>query len=739
MQLVTKRKTLKTRTTNYNRITSFFAKWTPEREKKQFSELIDSLETYLDTEQIDDVRKAYEVGAKAHEGQRRKRGEKYINHPLAVARLLAALHLDSRSIIAAILHDTIEDTELTRDDLSQTFGEDIAQMVEGVSKVSHFEFESPEHAEVANLRRMFLAMSNDVRVILIKMADRLHNLESLDVHRLEKRKRIVRQTEDVYIPIANLLGMQEWQRTMQDLCFKAIYPRRFKTLQKAIKKEYKGKIDETVKKHMAAIESLIDNQGIDALVTGRFKHISAIHNKMRRKGNSLKAVQDMMALRVVVNTVDECYRTLGIIHQRYKPISSEFNDYIAIPKRNGYQSLHTTVNAEFGQAIEVQIRTKDMHRLAETGIASHLSYKNGSRNNLHSDLKSADWLSDLIQNLENNQTPSDYLEHLKLSLFFDDVYVFTRDGEIKRLRKGATVIDFAYSIHTEVGNKAKSATINNQRVPFHTVLSNGDRVEIKKSEFSSPGPDWLQFAATSRARMGIRNALKVKARNEMIQMGDRLLKKAFRKNQIKYSRVTEEKKQRIVKKLQVESWDQILHDICNGNRMASVVVNQMFPEHLQNVNLQSMDNTPVSIQGTEGLAVSYAKCCSPIPPEPLIGFFSLGRGIVVHTEDCKNVQHSKHGSEHWSKFQWTNDPKGLFRVSIRVNAINKSGVLASIATRIAAEKANISACDLDVTDKENATIEFEIEVNDLSHLDAIMRRIQRDPSVFSLKRLKLKG
>ena len=736
MRLVSKRTTSTPRTTRYSRLAGFFTKWTiPEREKRQFNELCNSLETYLDQLQIDEVRKAYEVGAKAHEGQRRLAGEKYINHPLSVARLLAVLHLDSRTIIAAILHDTLEDTHLTRNDLSRDFGEDVTLLVEGVSKVSHLEFDSPEHAEAENLRRMFLAMSNDIRVIFIKLADRLHNLESLDVHRLEKKKRIVRQTQDIYIPIANLLGMQNWQRKMQDLCFKAIYPRRYNTIQSAIRKEFKGKIEDTIKKHVVAIKLMLEERRIEALVTGRFKSLSAIHDKMRRKGNSLAAVQDMLALRVVVNSIDECYRTLGIIHQRYKPISSEFNDYIAIPKRNGYQSLHTTVNTEFGQVIEVQIRTGEMHRIAETGVASHLKYKRGVKKSHHSDLPNADWLSELLHTLEDNEVPGDYIEHLKLSLFSADVYVFTRDNEIKRLRQGSTVIDFAYSIHTEVGNKMKSATVNNQRVPLHTVLSNGDRVEIKKREFSTPDPDWLQFVATSRARIGIRNALKVKEVSEMVKMGDRLLKKALKKNKVKYSRVTEEKKQEMVDNLQVDSWSEILHDICNGHRMAPVVVNQMFPELLTESGMLAMDDTSVSIQGTEGLAVSYAKCCSPIPPEPIIGFFSLGRGIVVHTEDCKNTQNFIQGG-HWSKFQWTSNPVGPFRVSIRVDAVNKRGVLASITSRIAAEKANISACELDVTDKANATLDFEIEVNDRPHLDAIMRRVQRDPSVFRLNRVK---
>ena len=719
-----------------NRLAELLRIWViPEQEKRQLEELCDSLAEYLETSQIEDVRRAYEIGAAAHDGQRRIKGEKYINHPLSVARLLAELHFDSRTIIAAILHDTLEDTHLTRGDIVRDFGEDVAALVEGVSKVVNLEFASPEHAEAENLRRMFLAMSHDIRVIFIKLADRLHNLESLDVHKLKKRIRIVRQTQEIYIPVANLLGLQDWKGRMEDLCFKSIYPNRYKIIKKAIKQETKGKIEETIKTHVEAIKKMLGANKIESRVSGRFKNISAIHDKMRRKGNSLKAVQDLFAFRVIVYTVDECYRTLGVIHNIYKPISGEFNDYIAIPKNNGYQSLHTTVNAQFPRTIEVQIRTTQMHQFTQAGIASHWKYKNEKNFSQNSKLPAMEWLTEIIHALEENEAPGVNLENLKLSLFPDDVYVFTPKNKVKRLMKGATVIDYAYAVHTEVGNRAKSARINNEDVAFHTVLSNGDRVEIAtKMRSSKPDPAWLQFAVTANARMGIRKALRAIAKSELEKMGDRLLKRALKKNKIKISSITPEKKEKLVKELKATSWSDILCQISKGRRVAAVIVTQIFPETLWNSDLRNSDDMLVSIRGTEGLAVQYAKCCSPIPDEPIMGFFSVERGIVIHTENCKHVRKSRHRTEHWARFQWTDRPTGHFKVSIQVDALNKPGVLAGITSRIAVENANISDCRLD-TDKGHALIKFDIEVTDITHLEQIMRGIQRDPSVRSIRRI----
>ena len=712
----------------------------PESEKRQLGKLCDSLKEYLSESQIKEVRRAYKVSASAHDGQRRLKGEKYIHHPLMVAHMLAGLHLDSRTIIAAILHDTLEDTELTLEKLEKEFGEEVATLVLGVSKVSNLEFVSKEREKNANLRSLFLAVSNDVRVILIKLADRIHNLNTLDVHRLEKRKRIARETYDIYIPIAYMLGMHSWRRQMEDLCFKAIYPKRYETINKAVRRDIKGGVNQTIKKHINAIQALLKERDIVASVSGRFKNVSAIHEKMRRKGNSLEAVQDLFAFRVVVQEVEDCYRTLGLIHNRYKPISGEFNDYIAIPKFNGYQSLHTTVHAEFGRAIEVQIRTEDMHRIAESGIASHLGYKTGNVSTELSSIPSTQLLNEVIHGLEDHTVaaPDDYFDNLKISLFSENVYVFTPKGDVMRLKKGATVVDFAYSIHTEVGDGIKSAKINGKRAALLTVLQNGDSVEVNSSKYGRPDPGWLQFAVTGKARMAIRHALKNKSDVEFEKMGKRLFQNALKTYKIKPASITQEMKDRLAQELSVNNWSAILYDIGTGKRVAGIIVNQIFPDTLSKVDQQASNELSVSIQGTEGVVVEYAKCCNPIPNDSIVGFFSLGRGIVIHCEDCLNVRDSKYSPEQWGKFHWVDKPRGPFRASIRLHTQDKKGVLAGVTTRIASAGANISTGEINTLESGYAVLDFDIDVTDREHLDRIMRLVESDSTVIDVKRSKLK-
>ncbi len=706
----------------------------PEREDAQFKSLVKSLGGYLQDSQIKEVERAYNIGAEAHEGQRRLEGEKYINHPLAVAKLLAELKLDSRTIIAAILHDTLEDTYLTKERMAREFGTDVSELVDSVSKVDRLKFESPQHAEAENLRRMFLATASDPRVILIKMADRLHNLDSLHVHRMEKRQRIANETRDIYIPIAHLLGMGSWKRKMEDLCFKAIHPERYKVIHKAVRADLKQGVDQTIKKHIAVLTKMLEEKRIVGEVTGRFKETSAIHDKMRKKGNSLRMVPDLFAFRIIVKSVDNCYRVLGLVHNKYKPVSGEFNDYIAIPKMNGYQSLHTTVHGNFGRAIEVQIRTDEMHRVAESGIASHLSYKAGSAAADDANLPGVRWLNEVIKSLEEHESPAEYLENLKLNLFPDYVYVFTPKGEIKRLKKGATVIDYAYSIHTAVGNGAKSAKIDDHPVALHTILTNGDRVEINKSRFSRPDPAWLNFAVTGDARTAIRKALKEMSSKELVKMGERIFKGVLKKYKIKPAQATDEIKLKLAERLGVDSWSDILREIGTGERYAAAVIGQMFPSTF--LNTDSKSSEVISIQGTEGLGVQYAKCCNPIPKESIVGVFNRGRGIVIHTQDCLNVRQSKLSPEFWQKLNWADNPKGQYRVTLKVHCINETGLLASVTARISAHRADIARC-VTRTSKNEATLEYDIEVSDSEHLNSITQNILRHNLVNSVERVKL--
>ena len=695
-----------------------------------------SLAEYLDDTQIDFVEKAYRVGAQAHKGQRRKSGENYINHPLAVACILADLHLDCATISAAILHDTVEDTALTVAELTEEFGPEVAALVSGVSKVSKAKFGSKSDYEAENIRRLFMAMSKDIRVVLIKLADRIHNLESVDVHSLEKRRRIIRETKDIYIPIANLLGMYNWRERMEDLCFRAMYPTRYKTIGKAVRKGIGGRVDDIIKRHTRKINLELKKNRVEAEVSGRFKNIASIHDKMKRKGNSLSAVQDLFAFRVIVSDIDSCYRTLGVIHRRYKPVSGGFSDYIAIPKSNGYQSLHTVVHGEFGRSIEVQIRTLEMHRIAESGVASHLSYK-ASTSSRNASVPGLQSLNDLIRDIDESESLSEYLNNMRMDLFFDYVHVFMPNGEIKRLKKGATVIDFAYAVHTDVGDGIKSAVINGQRVPLHTVLNNGDSVKINSGRTKNPDPNWLNFVVTSRARMAIRKVLKKKSEKEKVRLGRNLIKKALKSYGIKSSSISSDVKDRLLEKLNLGEWSEMLNKIGSGELNATITVGQLFRELSPDSEPSSPNSVSVSLAGTEGTIVKYPKCCSPLPPEPIVGHLVPGRGFVIHHAMCSNVRASKYPPEHWVKFDWANQPKSVFRASIRIDSEDRKGVLAAVTTRISSAEANILDCRLHTTQNGNeATLLFDIQVSDTDHLKRVMRNIQRDSRVVRVSRLK---
>ena len=709
----------------------------PEREQAQFNGLVDALSQYLSEPQIAKVHRAFEFGAHAHQGQLRLEGEKYISHPLGVARLLAELKLDAKAIIAAILHDTLEDTPIKKEQISQQFGDDVAELVDGVSKVDKLKFESPQHAEAENLRRMFLAADRDLRVIFIKMADRLHNLGSIHVHRVEKRQRIVAETRDIYIPIANLLGMADWQRKMENLCFLALHPKRYKIIYKASRAGLKQGVGQTINRHKAEIEKMLKQKGIESEVKGRFKEVPAIHDKMRRKGKSLRSVShlsDLFAFRIIVKDVDDCYRTLGLIHGRYKPISREFNDYIAIPKKNGYQSLHTTVHGTFGRAIEFQIRTKEMDTLAELGIASHLAYKSGTDFAINPQLPYTQLLKEVIRTAEEHETPAQYMANVKQKLDTDYVTVFTPKGEVKTLNKGSTVIDYAYSIDANVGNSAKSARIDDQVVPLHTVLEDGNRVEIVTSRFSRPNPAWLKFVTTNDAKKAIDRRLAEMKPKDMIKIGDRIFRAKLKQYKIKQSDVTKSMKSELATRLNLESWDAILKEIGTGERFAAAVIGQIFPHVF--LESHSKSSEALSIRGTEGLGMQYARCCNPIPPEQIVGVFNCGQGIVVHTQDCGAVRNSNLSPDYWQKLIWAQSPKRQYWVPIRVNCKNEKGVLAEVASRVASSEADVGHVKI-IPTKPDAVLELEIEVKNTEHLNTILKRIRRHPMVNGVERIKL--
>ncbi len=701
-------------------------------------DLCDRLESYLEPDQVADVYRAYLFGAEAHEGQVRRSGEPYIHHPVEVARILADMRLDAQTIAAAILHDVIEDTPTAKEQIASDFGKEVAELVDGVSKISQIEFETKEEEQAENFRKMLLAMGRDIRVILIKLADRLHNMRTLAALPRDRRRAIARETLDIYAPIANRLGMRQWFHELEDLGFGYLYPQRYRVLEQAIRKRH-GNRKAVVTKIRRAIATQLEQEGLTGEVTGREKNLYSIYKKMRQKKFSFDQVYDMYAFRIVVDKVDSCYRVLGIVHNLYKPIPGRFKDYIAIPKANGYQSLHTVVFGPFGVSVEVQIRTEEMHRVAEVGVASHWLYKSGDGSGTSLPQRTLHWLKDLLDIQQKAGNPREFLENLRVDLFSDEVYVFTPNGEIKKLPQGATVIDFAYAVHTDVGDRCISAKINHELVPPRTRLRNGDHVEVITAKWAQPNPVWLDFVVTGKARTHIRNFLKNQKHGEAVKLGKRLLSRALTPLDIELSKVTEVERQALLEKLKLKSWDDLLGEIGLGNRLAAVVARQLLPpaeEEASRRTKKGGTRPALVVRGTEGVVVTYARCCCPIPGDPILGFLSAGRGIVVHTVDCPNVGEYRKHPEKWVDMQWEEKINQPFPVNIHVEVRNKRGVLAGVAAAIADMEANIDALSLDERDGEYRAMNFTVEVLDRAHLARIMRRIRLQEDVIRLGRRK---
>ncbi len=704
-------------------------------ERYQIGDLCALLETYLGPAEVGDVYRAYLFGAQAHDGQKRRSGEPYIFHPLEVARILADMHLDSRSIVAAILHDVIEDTPTAKEQVAADFGADVADLVDGVSKIGQIEFKTKEEEQAENFRKMLLAMSQDIRVILIKLADRLHNMRTLGALRGERRRAIARETLDIYAPIANRLGMHQWSHELEDLCFANLYPARYRVLSEAVRKRH-GNRKTIVEKARNAILNHLQQDGLQADVSGREKNLYSIYIKMRQKHVSFDQVYDVYAFRIIVDKVDTCYRVLGAIHNLYKPIPGRFKDYIAIPKANGYQSLHTVVFGPFGVSIEVQIRTQDMHRVAEVGVAAHWLYKSGDQGaTAQAQKRALQWLQDLLEIQAQAGNPNEFLEHLKVDLFPDEVYVFTPNGDIRKLPRGATVIDFAYDVHTDIGSRCVGARLNHALVPVRTVLHNGDHVEIITSNWGRPNPSWLDYVVTGKARAHIRNYLKNLQREESLSLGERLLGKALEDMGAELIQVEDEQKATLLRAMKLKTWDDLLADIGIGNRLAVVVARQLLPAATES-NASKKTAAVLAIRGTEGVVVNYARCCRPIPGDPILGFLTAGRGIVVHTESCPNVARYRKHPEQWIDVHWEKDVKGVFPVGLRVEVKNQRGVLAMVAAAIAELDANIDTVSIEERDGLNTAMDFSVEVRDRVHLAQIMRRIRSQESVMRISRIR---
>ena len=695
--------------------------------------LIEELSAYLKPQDVEHVRVAIEFSRAAHQGQMRRSGDPYISHPIAVARLLAPLHIDAQAIIAALLHDVVEDTAITTEQVAEKFGKPVAELVEALSKIDKLQFETHQDAQAENFRKMLLAMARDVRVILIKLADRLHNMRTLESMAPDKRERIARETMEIYAPIANRLGLNDLHHELEDLSFKYLHPNRYGVLAKALQVA-RGNRREVLAKILEALRQRLADQHITAEVTGREKNIYSIYKKMQSKSLAFSEVLDIYGFRVLVDDFASCYVALGTLHGLYKPIPGKFKDYIAIPKANGYQSLHTTLFGPFGTPIEIQIRTQEMHRIAAAGVASHWLYKSGHDqiNDLHK--KTHQWLQDLLESLSQSSDSSEFLEHLKIDLFPDEVYVFTPKGMILSLPRGATAVDFAYSVHTDIGNRCIAVKVNHELAPLRTELRNGDRVEIITAPNARPNPAWLAYVATSKARGHIRHFLKTMQSGESAQLGERLLNQALQALGVKAQDMDETHWNKLLKDTGVKTRQDMLADIGLGRRLNMVVARQL--AHLDtNAPGDATSHAVVTIQGTEGMAVQFAQCCRPIPGDPIIGVIKSGQGLIVHTHDCPTLRRGRSGADQWLDVAWDKNINRPFDVSIKLLVANQRGVLAKVAAAIAEAEANIENINFS-HEGEHTALHFTLEVNNRMHLANIMRSLRKIPEVVRIIRVK---
>ncbi len=685
-----------------------------------FEGLRQQISAYLDPEQVEQVGKAYVLARDAHEGQLRTSGEPYITHPVAVAGILASLRLDAQSLMAALMHDVIEDCGVSKEQLIEQFGPQVADLVEGVSKLTQIQFGSKAEQQAENFRKMMMAMTRDIRVILIKLADRLHNMQTLGALAPHKRRRIAQETLEIYAPIANRLGMYSIRQELEDLGFAALYPMRYAVLRNAVKRA-RGNRKEIISGIAQAIEAKLQKAGINARVVGREKSLFSIYNKMKTRVGSFAEVMDIYGFRIITDTEDSCYRVLGQVHTLYKPVPGRFKDYLAIPKTNGYQSLHTVLKGPHGLHVEVQIRTELMEQMANNGVAAHWLYKTGSAPN-PAELRAREWLRSVIEFQQRAGDSMEFVENVKIDLFPDEVYVFTPNGNILELPVGATPVDFAYAIHTDVGNACVAAKIDRQLAPLSTVLRNGQTVEIVTAPGARPNPTWLSFVATGKARANIRHFLKNQRRDESVAMGRRLLENALHEKAVE--QFSEDERKRVALETKHKSFDDLLADIGIGQIPAIAVAHRLDPERRQIKRIETGTEEPLAIRGTEGLLVSYARCCCPIPGDPIIGLLSAGRGISVHMYSCPNTAEYVGKPGKTVPLQWEKDVKGEFAVELEVDVINQRGVLAQLTSTIADEEANIVNLEIDPRDGSYNTIVFMVQVRGRLHLANIMRRLR---------------
>jgi len=711
---------------------------------------------YLKPDEIVQVKKAFQFSDAAHLGQYRHSGEPYITHPVAVAELCATWRLDAPSIMAALLHDVIEDTGCTKADLVEKFGSKVAELVEGLTKLDKLEFQSHAEAQAESFRKMFMAMARDVRVILVKLADRTHNMRTLDAVPMEKRRRVARETIEIYAPVAHRLGLNIIYRDLQDLSFRYSMPMRFRVIEGAVKRA-RGNRKEIVEKILQATRMAFAKSNLEVDLQGREKTLFSIYNKMRAKHLTFSQVLDVYAFRVTVHSIDECYRALGILHAIYKPMPGKFKDYIAIPKLNGYQSLHTTLLGPSGVPVEFQIRTSDMHAIAEAGVAAHWAYKDGSPDMSEVQNRAHQWLQSLIDIQDSSGDSQEFLEHVKIDLFPDAVYVFTPKGQIRALPRGATALDFAYSIHSDLGNTCVAVKINGMQLPLRSELKNGDIIEVVNSANSQPNPGWLAFVRTGKARASIRHSLKTKHYAESLQLGERLLASALRQQGVDAGLLTP------------EVWEKLMHwtgDKTREEACVNIALGRRSPQELairlnilindegggEQMRLGAGDwvspqqesiphhhqRQAILVDGREGNSMSFQSCCHPIPGDNIIGYLGKGEGLQIHANDCPVALRmlSKDGDK-WVEVEWGKDVNREFEVDLAIDTRQGKGVLARVASSVTAADSNIMNVSMEDRYKEDSvTIRFTIQVSDRLHLSKVMRSLRTNPDVMRVTRTR---
>ena len=685
--------------------------------------LSERLTEYLDPQQIRQVRRAYFYAEQAHEGQRRKSGEAYVTHPLAAASILAGMHMDHQSLMAAMLHDVIEDTEVTYEGVCEQFGDSVADIVDGVSKLTHLEFETKAEAQASNFQKMVLAMAEDIRVILVKLVDRLHNMRTLGAMRPDKQRRIAKETLDIYAPIAGRLGMRDLQIELEDLAFQAHYPMRAKHIRRAVV-QARGTRKDVISSIQETISQRLHQEGLNGTVTGREKHLYSIYNKMKSQNKSFSEIMDVFAFRVVTDSIDDCYRVLGAVHNLYKPVLNRFKDYIAIPKSNGYQSLHTDLFGARDITIEVQIRTKEMDAVASQGVAEHSHYKTygDSDSAVGSYKRARKWVQGLLEMQQRAGNSMEFIESVKEDLFPDEVYVFTPKGRILELPAGATPVDFAYAVHTDIGNSCVSCRVDRRLAPLSQPLENGQTVEIITTPSAQPNMAWLNFVTTGKARTAIRHFLKNQQRHESIDLGRRLLNQFLSKYGANVEDIVPDKLADLLAEAEFKSLDDLLEDIGMGNRQAYVVARRLRPE--ADDVMEDARGKPLAIRGTEGMVLQYAKCCRPLPGDQIVGHISAGKGLVIHRTACRNIGYLLDDADKCIYLEWFDQLNEEFVADLTCEVESHRGIIAELATVATSQGADLQQIDIDDHEGKLAKVNMELQVKDRIHLAQVMKKIR---------------